>query len=81
MKKNNAEAVRNIIESVITMKKEYSNKHLPSYIIEPSSFQDDSYVIRVSFHYKDEMLSVASFIDKFGTFHVNIIDNYNIEIS
>jgi hypothetical protein len=81
MNKNLAEAVRNIIESVITMKKEYSNQHWPSYTMEPNPYLDDSFVIRVNFHFKNEMLLVATFIESFGTLHVNVKDNYDIEIS
>lgn len=77
MKKYLAEAVRNIIESVITMKKDYS-KNFPCYVMEEA---DDEWVIKVTCVFTDDMLTIALLLERMGTMQVTINDNYSMTIS
>lgn len=83
MKKHLAEAVRNIIESVITMKKEYS-ENFPSYVMERKyNFETevvDEWVIKVTCVFTDDMLTIALLLERMGTFDLTINDNYSMTI-
>lgn len=83
MKKYLADAVRNIIESVITMKKDYS-KNFPSYVMEPKyeikTEAVDEWVIKVTCVFTDDMLTIALLLERMGTMQVEINDNYSMTI-
>lgn len=83
MKKHLAEAVRNIIESVITMKKEYS-EHWPSYLMErmhlTETEEDDEWKMKVTCVFTDDILTIALLLERMGTMRVHIESNYEIKI-
>lgn len=83
MKKHLAEAVRNIIESVITMKKEYS-ENFPCYVMErihvKETEDDDDWKMEVKCVFTDDMLTIALLLERMGTMNVSINDDYSMTI-
>ena len=83
MKKHLAEAVRNIIESVITMKKEYS-ENFPCYVMEPmyekETEEDDEWKMEVKCVFTDDMLTIVLLLERMGTMHITLNDNYSMTI-
>lgn len=85
MKKHLAEAVRNIIESVITMKKEYS-ENFPCYVMErmyekETEEDDDEWKMEVTCVFTDDMLTIVLLLERMGTMHIEINNNYSMTIS
>lgn len=78
MKKNLAEAICKIIDQIIILKKEHSNRW-PCYLMD--RIEDDDWNVTIKCPNKSDMLLISALLNTFSNRIIEIQSNYKIKLS